>query len=461
MKKLATAHDTVAGLRASFDSGLTRPIGWRLKQLDRLAAMLVEHEGDIAAALRADLGKSAAEAYLTETGFTLAEVRRTRRWLRWWLRPRPVAPTLVTLPALGHTIREPLGVVLVIAPWNYPLQLSLVPLVGALAAGNATVVKPSELAPATADLIARLVPHYLDRRAVAVVTGGAEATTALLRERFDHIFYTGNGRVGRIVAHAAAEHLTPVTLELGGKSPAFVDGSTDLRIAAERIAWAKFTNAGQTCVAPDHVLATPAAADQLERLLPEAITRMFGEDPRVSPDYGRIVNDAHHARLVGYLTDGRLVHGGRHDAASRYLEPTVLADVADTAPVMTDEIFGPVLPLLRVPDAASAIDRITAGDKPLALYVFSSDPRTREAFVARTSSGALTFGLPMAHLVMPDLPFGGVGASGTGAYHGEHSLVTFSHTKPVVRTVDRPDTLRLGYPPLDARRLRLVRRLLR
>ena len=456
-----TVSALVSELRAGFDSGLTRPVAWRLDQLSRLAALLTEHEDDIAAALASDLGKPAAEAYLNETGFLLAEVGLARRWLRWWLRPRPIKPALATVPAVAWTVREPRGVCLVIAPWNYPLELSLSPLIGALAGGNAAVLKPSELAPATAALLAELLPAYLDRRAVRVVLGGVPETTALLRERFDHIFYTGNGRVARIVAAAAAQHLTPVTLELGGKSPVFVDGTTDLRVAADRIAWGKWNNAGQTCVAPDHILATPHAADQLERLLPEAARRMFGEDPQRSPHYGRIVNEAHHARLVSYLGDGRVVSGGRHEAADRYLEPTVLADIRPGAAVMQEEVFGPILPIVRVPDAGAAIDTINAGEKPLALYVFSSDAATRRRFIEGTSSGALTFGLPVAHVAIPDLPFGGVGASGMGAYHGEHSLTTFTHTKPVVLTPDRPHFLALAHPPIPEARLRFLKRLLR
>lgn len=450
----------VADLRAAFDAGVTRPLAWRTGQLDALAALLREHEDAIAAALASDLGKPAAESFLTEVLATLTEVGLARRRLRWWLRPRPLRPSLATFPTVAWTVQEPLGVCLVIAPWNYPLNLALTPVVGALAGGNAVVLKPSELAPATAALLADLVPRYLDRRAVRVVTGGVPETTALLRERYDHIFYTGNGRVGRIVARAAAEHLTPTTLELGGKSPVFLDGTTDLAIAADRLAWAKWTNAGQTCVAPDYVLATPAAADELERLLPEAARRMFGDDPRRSPDYGRIVSADHHARLVGYLADGRLVSGGDHDDAALHLGPTVLADVDPASPVMQEEIFGPILPILRVPDAAAAIAFITAREKPLALYVFSSDAATRRAFVEGTSSGALTFGLPMAHLAMPDVPFGGVGESGMGAYHGHHSLATFTRAKPVVSKPSRPDTLRLAYPPHGGRRLGLLRRAL-
>lgn len=453
--------DLVADLRTTFDAGVTRPVQWRLRQLEGLARLLTEHEGAIAAALASDLGKSAGEAHLTETGFTLAEVNLARRRLRWWLRPRPTPPTLATLPAVAWTVREPLGVCLIIAPWNYPLQLALAPLLGALAGGNCCVLKPSEHAPATSALLADLLPRYLDPRAVRVVTGGVPESTALLRERWDHIFYTGSGQVGRIVAHAAAEHLTPTTLELGGKTPVFVDDTADLAVAADRIAWGKWTNVGQTCVAPDYVLATPAAADRLERLIPEAARRMFGDDPLTSPDYGRIVNDAQHARLVGYLRDGRLVSGGRFDEGERFLEPTVLADVPPDAPVMQEEIFGPILPLLRVPDAAAAVAFINERDKPLALHVFTADAATRRLFVEGTSSGTLTFGLPVAHLSMSTLPFGGVGESGMGVYRGEHSLRTFTHTKPVVWKPPRPDTLRLVYPPLDDARVRLVKRLLR
>ncbi|MGW7580452.1 aldehyde dehydrogenase family protein [Kitasatospora sp. NPDC054768] len=425
----------VARLRAEFSTGRTRPLTWRLDRLAALRALLTEQAEAFQRALHTDLGKSAAEAYRTEIGFTLAELDHTVAHLAEWLDPKPAAVPEVFRPAEARVVRDPLGVVLIIAPWNYPLQLALAPLVGALAAGNTAVLKPSELAPATSAAIAELLPRYLGEEAVAVVEGAVPETTALLEQRFDHIFYTGNGVVGRIVMTAAAKHLTPVTLELGGKSPVVVDPGTDLGVTARRIARGKFLNAGQTCVAPDYVLAVGDTAAGLERELADAVRELFGEEPATSTEYGRIVNERHFDRLTALLDDGRTVTGGGHDRATRYLAPTVLADVPATAPVMRAEIFGPILPVLTVPDLDAAIAFINERDKPLALYAFTESADTKRRLTEETSSGALSFGLPVSHLAMPDLPFGGVGESGMGRYHGEYSIDTFSHTKAVV---DKP-----------------------
>ncbi|GAA2975439.1 aldehyde dehydrogenase family protein [Kitasatospora sp. NPDC006786] len=425
----------VARLRAEFSTGRTRPLTWRLNRLAALRALLTEQAEVFQQALHTDLGKSAAEAYRTEIGFTLNELDHTVAHLAEWLDPKPAAVPEVFRPAEARIVREPLGVVLIIAPWNYPLQLALAPLVGALAAGNTAVLKPSELAPATSAAVAELLPRYLGEEAVAVVEGAVPETTALLEQRFDHIFYTGNGTVGRIVMTAAAKHLTPVTLELGGKSPVVVDPGTDLAVTARRIARGKFLNAGQTCVAPDYVLAVGDTAAGLERELADAVRELFGEDPATSTEYGRIVNERHFDRLTALLDDGRTVTGGGHDRATRYLAPTVLADVPATAPVMQSEIFGPILPVLTVPDLDAAIAFINERDKPLALYAFTESADTKRRLTEETSSGALSFGLPVSHLAMPDLPFGGVGESGMGRYHGEYSIDTFSHTKAVV---DKP-----------------------
>ncbi|MFC1262177.1 MULTISPECIES: aldehyde dehydrogenase family protein [Streptomyces] len=426
--------DVVARLRATFRTGRTKPVEWRTGQLRRLRALLTENGSDLEAALHADLGKSAAEAQRTEIGFTVREIDHTLDHLADWLRPElaPV-PAHLGADATAWTQYDPLGVVLVIAPWNYPAQLLLAPVVGALAAGNAVVAKPSELAPATSAALARLLPRYLDTDAVAVVEGGVPETTALLAERFDHIFYTGNGTVGRIVMRAAAEHLTPVTLELGGKSPAFVDRDADLDTVAARLVAGKFLNAGQTCVAPDYVLTDPETAAALEPALVRAVEAQYGIDPARSTEYARIVNERHFDRLTGLLDSGRVVVGGGSDRSRKYLAPTVLADVAPDAPVMREEIFGPILPIVTVPGLDEAIDFVNDRDKPLALYVFSESDGTRERFAAETSSGGLGHGLPLAHLTVSDLPFGGVGESGMGNYHGRYSIETFSHRKAVLK----------------------------
>ncbi|MFD5441826.1 aldehyde dehydrogenase family protein [Streptomyces tendae] len=419
-------------LRATFRSGRTKPLVWRRTQLTKLRDLFTENREAIADALHADLRKPRPEAYAVEVDFPIKEIDHTLEHLEQWLAPEPVASSaLAHLPAgsTAGTQYEPLGTVLVIAPWNYPVQLLLVPLVGALAAGNTAVLKPSELTPASSALIAALIPRYLDSDAVTVIEGGVPETTALLAQRFDHIFYTGNSTVGRIVMRAAAEHLTPVTLELGGKSPVFVDRDVDLAVVAGRLAETKFRNAGQTCVAPDYVLTDPVTARALEVALAEAVEDRYGRDPQCSDGYGRIVNERHFDRVSALLGSGRVVFGGRSDRADRYIAPTVLADVKPDDPVMREEIFGPVLPILAVADLDEAIAFINDHDKPLALYGFTENEATRRRLAEETSSGGIGFGLPIAHLRIPELPFGGVGESGMGAYHGRNSIAAFSHRK--------------------------------
>ncbi|WP_030596664.1 aldehyde dehydrogenase family protein [Streptomyces fulvoviolaceus] len=452
---------TVADAREYFRTGATRDLAWRSGQLSALAALLTENRPTIEQALWQDLHKSATEAQITEIGGTLSDIAHTRRHLRRWVRPRRARLPLGLAPASARLVTEPLGVVLVIAPWNYPVQLLLAPLVGAIAAGNAVVLKPSELAPQVSSTFAELVPKYLDPRAVRVVEGGVDETTELLRQRFDHIFYTGNGQVAKIVLRAAAGHLTPVTLELGGKSPVWFDDDAHLAQVARRLAWGKFTNAGQTCIAPDYILTTPDRVAPLTEAIAAAVTEMWGEDAAQSPDYGRIVNERHHARLVGYLADGTVAFGGRHDAATRYLSPTILhldgPGAAGEGPaVMEEEIFGPVLPIVPVASPGAAVDHIAAREKPLALYVFTASAATRELFVAESSSGGVGLDVALLQAGAPSLPFGGVGASGMGAYHGEYSVTTFSHRKPVLRKGFALDALRFVQPPFTSAKRRIA-----
>lgn len=495
----AMVSTTVNGLRNGFDDGVTRPLAWRRRQLQALSNLLVEHRHDLEAALFADLHKSAAESQVTEIGVIRSEIAFSLRHLTQWAKPRRAGLPLSLQPARAQIVPEPLGVMLIIAPWNYPVQLLLSPLVGAICAGNAAVLKPSELAPHVSSTLARLIPRFLDTRAFQVVEGGVPETTALLEQHFDHIVYTGNGTVARIVMAAAARHLTPVTLELGGKSPAWVDDDAHIEAVARRIAWAKFVNAGQTCVAPDYVLTTPDRVDRLTRALHRAVTSMWGSDVQSSPDYGRIINERQYARLDQYLNEasnpgdagsletgnhgshehnahqhgsyehsahehehsGIVAFGGERSADERFIAPTVLHMPApanprerrtpqNTAQVMRDEIFGPILPIVPVDSVDDAIAYVNAGDKPLSLYVFSSSQQTRRRFVARTSSGAVGEGAALIHVAAHTLPFGGVGASGIGAYHGEASFRAFSHMKPVLRKPLHPDTLALIQPPLRA-----------
>lgn len=446
-------------LRTTFASGRTRDIAWRRGQLEALRRLCVEGEAEIVTALQADFGKPAFDTKLAETHALIWEIDHALPRLASWMRGRRAGVPWALWPGTARIVPEPLGVALVIAPWNYPVQLLLSPLIGALAAGNCAVLKPSELAPHTADTLQALVPRYLDNDAVALVTGGAETSTALLAERFDHIFFTGGGRVGRVVMEAAAKHLTPVALELGGKSPCVVAADADLSVAVERIAWGKFLNAGQTCVAPDYVLVERARHDALLAALTATITRFFGSDPKQSPDFARIVTAKHAERLAGYLDDGRIVTGGAVDIAARYVAPTVLADVRADAPVMREEIFGPILPVLAVDTIDAAIAFINARDKPLALYLFTGDTAVREKVVGGTSSGGVCVNDVVVHLSVPGLPFGGVGPSGFGRYHGEAGFETFSNMKGVLtRRLGSEPPLRT--PPHTDAKLRWIDRLM-
>ena len=454
--------EIVQALREGFRRGVVRDIESRRGQLQQLRALFVEQEDRLIDALVADVGKPRIEAYISEIAFTINEIDHTLGHLDAWTKPTKVKVPLTSKPGRATLRPEPLGTVCIIAPWNYPVQLLFAPLVPALAAGNTAVLKPSEVTPSVSALVEELVPKYFDASAVAVVTGAVDETTALLEQRFDHIFYTGNAKVGRVVMRAAAEHLTPVTLELGGKSPAIVAADANIEVTAKRIAWAKFLNAGQTCVAPDYVLVEASVEDQLVAALATAVTTFYGSDPRQSNDYARIVNELHHDRLMKLL-DGRdydaTVIGGTGDRTSRYLAPTILAGVKPDAAVMEDEIFGPILPVLTVGDVDEAIRFVNDRDKPLALYAFSSNDDTLEHVVANTSAGGVTLNHAVLHLAVPDLPFGGVGQSGMGSYHGKSGFDTFSHFKAVLDKPTRPDPA-LMYPPYTNLKKKIIRKFL-
>ena len=446
----------LARLRATFREGRTRPLAWRLEQLKKLRALLKEREAEALAALRADLGKPALEAYASELGFLVAELDHTLKHLPSWMRPEKVSTPLANQPASSTIMREPLGVVLIIAPWNYPLQLALGPLIAALAAGNCALIKPSEVSSHTSALLARWLADFAPG-AVAVVEGGVPETTELLEQRFDHVFFTGSTQVGKVVMQAAARHLTPVTLELGGKSPCIVDEQVDLDVAARRILWGKFWNAGQTCVAPDYLLVHEAIARPLVDVLRRTLLEFYGDDPAKSPDFARIVNERHHRRLVGLLGPGEVVVGGQHDEAARYLAPTIVKDPPLDSALMTEEIFGPILPVITVKGLREAIDFVNERPKPLALYVFSSDGARQRQVLEHTSSGGACVNDTIAHLSVPDLPFGGVGESGMGAYHGRAGFETFSHRKSVLNKSTWMD-VKLRYPPYGDN-IKWVRRL--
>jgi aldehyde dehydrogenase (NAD+) len=457
----ATDHGPlVARLRSTFDAGVTRPLHWRRTQLRAMTSMLSDGEEEFLEALAADLGKPAIEGWMTELRHVQNEIDHMLDHLKGWSAPERVRVRAVLRPSKASIVPEPLGVALVIAPWNYPLHLLLLPMAYALAAGNAVVGKPSEITSHTAAAVSRWVPRYLDQSAVAIVEGDAPVATSLLEQRWDHIFYTGNGTVGRIVMEAAAKHLTPVTLELGGKSPTIIDRSANLAVAARRVAWGKFVNAGQTCVAPDYVLVDRAVEQPFVHLLTQELTAFYGSDPKASPDLTRIVSDRHFDRLHDLLdgrTSGRVVAGGATDRSQRYVAPTVLSDVSWDDALMREEIFGPILPVLAVDGMDEAISNINAHEKPLALYVFSEDQAATDRVIAETSSGGVCVNGTLLHLAVTDLPFGGVGESGMGAYHGKAGFDTFSHRKAVFQRGTRPDPS-VMYPPYGRVKQWLLRR---
>jgi len=456
------AAELVARMRSTFATGRTRPVAWRKEQLQGLRRMLDECEDELVEALRIDLGRPTLEAFAADIGHAKGELRFLHDHVGKWVHPKRVHIPLLAAPGKGQIVPEPLGVALVIAPWNYPIQLLLEPMAAAIAAGNCVVGKPSELAPACSAALARLVPRYVDGDAIAIVEGGVDDTTALLDQRWDHIFFTGSTAVGRVVAEAAAKHLTPTTLELGGKSPCYVAADANLEVAARRIAWGKLLNAGQTCIAPDYVLADRSVRDALVDKLRAQIDAFYGGDPQHSDSYGRIVNGRHLARLQGLLRDGagEVVAGGRVDPDDRYVEPTITVDPDPDGALMREEIFGPILPVLTVDSAADAAAFVNARPKPLALYVFAGSDEPVATMVDGTSSGGVCVNQTLMHILPPALPFGGVGDSGMGSYHGKAGFDAFSHHKSVLRKPARPD-VKLLYPPYRKLAGKLVRKLLR
>jgi len=448
----------IAPLRAAFNGGVTRDLAWRQDQLAALERMMVENETAIAEALKADLGKPFGEASTAEIDLVRKEAAHARKHLRGWSRPQRTSTPIAIQPGKSFIEAAPYGVTLIIGAWNYPFQLVLAPLVGAIAAGNCAVIKPSELAAQSSALLKQLVERYLDPRAFVVVPGDADVSTALLAQPFDLIFYTGGERVGRVVMAAAAKHLTPVVLELGGQNPCIVDETADLAVAARRIVWGRFLNAGQICVAPDHVYVAASVEARLLDELKRAVTAMFGRDPKQSTDFGRIINRRHAKRLQALLADGHAVTGGQADVDACYVAPTILTQVSADAPVMAEEIFGPILPVLPYDTLDAPLAAINARPPALALYAFTKDAATAERIIASTRSGSVTINDTVVFMANPNLPFGGVGASGMGAYHGRYSFEAFSHRRAVLKRGFALDAS-IRYPPFNKTKLALLRRM--
>lgn len=396
---------------------------------------------------------------MMEIDFTRNEVVHALNHISEWVKPTKVGKDLLTMMDDAYIKPEPFGVVLVIGAWNYPVQLTLAPVIGALAAGNCVVLKPSEVSEHTSALLERLCPLYLDKDAFRVVNGGVPETTELLKEQFDYIFYTGNSHVAKIIYQAAAQYLTPVTLELGGKSPVFVDDSSDLDLVARRLMWGKFANCGQTCIAPDYVLCTPGVQGSLIQRCKTVLESFYGSDPKASDSYGRIINNRHFNRVRTMLdaTSGRVAVGGIMDERANYISPTLLSDIALNDAIMKDEIFGPILPFIDVKDADEAIEIINNREKPLAMYVFSNQKKTIERFLSRTSSGGVCVNDTLMHLSVINLPFGGVGNSGVGSYHGKFSFDTFSHNRGcLVRAQNMEKMNDLRYPPYTEKKSGMI-----
>ncbi|XP_058122587.1 aldehyde dehydrogenase family 3 member B1 isoform X1 [Anopheles ziemanni] len=456
--------DVVQQLRASFNSGKTRNVEFRIKQLQALQRCYEENTAEMANVLASDLRKHKQEAHLLEIEFILNDLRNTLYNLRDWVKPEKPDKSLVNMMDGVYIYKDPFGVVLVIGAWNYPLQLTLVPVAAAIAAGNCVVIKPSEVAPASAKFIAEMLPKYLDADCYRVVTGGPKETSELLKEKFDYVFYTGSGRVGKIIHQACSENLTPCTLELGGKSPCYLDGTANIAVATRRILWGKFINAGQTCIAPDYVLCSKQVQKQFLEEARKVLNEWYGANPKDSPDLCRIINQNHFQRLTSLLKGANVAIGGETDLQDRYIAPTILVDVKSTDPVMQDEIFGPILPILNVDNAYDAIKFINSRSPPLVMYIFTLDTKIQELFVNGTRSGSMCLNDTIMQYAVESLPFGGVGPSGMGSYHGKYSFDTFVHKKSCLTKDFNPIGEKLAasrYPPYSESKLSFLSTLLK
>jgi aldehyde dehydrogenase (NAD+) len=448
-------------LRRYFESGATQPYAFRKAKLEALRAAIHQHEASLMQALCDDLKKNKEEAWVTEIGFVLAEIRHTLKHLRCWMKPQKVSTNLLNLPSKSFVYKEPLGAVLVIGPWNYPLQLLFTPLIGAVAAGNCVVLKPSEFAPATAEVMKKIIGQGFAPEHVLYVEGdGASVVPQMMNNfRFDHVFYTGSTVVGKAIYEMAAKQLVPVTLELGGKSPCVVESDAALEVAARRIAVTKFSNAGQMCVAPDYVLVHQSVKDELIQQLISAIKEFFSNDPSSAYSYGKIINERAFSRLVKYIAQGRVIYGGKTDASQQYIEPTLLDDVPLDATAMGEEIFGPLLPILSFETFEEAKSIINRTPNPLAFYVFTNSKEKEERWLREIPFGGGCVNNASWHLTNFNLPFGGRGNSGIGAYHGKYSFAVFSHQKAVMKTPTWFDPA-VKYPPFEGK-LKLFKRIIR
>ena len=448
--------ELVKAQREFFRTGKTLDVSFRIQALERLEKSILKYEGELSEALREDLGKSGMESYMCEIGLSLSEIRYIRRHTCSWSRNRRVRTPLSQFVSRSFTVQEPYGVTLVMSPWNYPVLLTLEPLAGALAAGNCCVVKPSAYSPAVSAVLAKLIREVFPEKYVAVVEGGRAENQSLLEQRFDYIFFTGGVNVGKLVMEKASAHLTPVTLELGGKSPCIIEKTANLKVAAKRVVFGKYLNCGQTCVAPDYVLAESCIKDEFVRLVKEEIQKMYGENPLENPLYGKIINQKHFDRILGLIDKSKTVHGGESNPDTLQIAPTVLDGVEASDPVMQEEIFGPVLPVLTVAAMDDACSFVKDRPSPLACYIFTEDKNVERRFLKEVPFGGGCVNDTVIHLATPYLGFGGVGNSGMGSYHGKKSFQTFSHEKSILKKATWLD-LTMRYQPYDSAKEKLVR----
>lgn len=446
--------------RRAYQTGRSKPLDYRRQQLKNLKCFIAEKQKEITDALRKDLNKSENGTKFFELLGLEGEINLALSKLSEWAAPRPVDKNLLTISDEVYVQPEPLGVVLIIGAWNYPIAVTFQPLVGAIAAGNAAVIKPSEVSAHTAKVM-ELLTLYLDPEMYPVVTGGVPETQELLKQRFDHIFYTGNSMVGKVIMEAAARHLTPVTLELGGKSPCYLDKNCDVAVACRRITWGKYVNCGQTCIAPDYILCEPGIQDKVVEEIRKCIKEFYTDDPKTFTDYGRIINQRHFKRIMALLEGSKVAIGGENDESQCYIAPTVLRDVTPESKVMQEEIFGPVLPIIPVNGVNEAIQFINEREKPLALYVFSSSNKVIKRMIQETSSGGLLANDCLIHFTLSDLPFGGVGNSGMGRYHGKYTFDQLSHLRGcLIKKLNMERVNQMRYPPHSDRKLHWARVLL-
>ncbi len=446
--------------RQFFASGKTFDVGFRIRMLTRLEKAILTCEKELCAAIRTDLGKSKEEAYMCEIGMTLSELRYMRKHIRGWSRDRRVLSPIAQFHAKSFTVREPYGVALVMSPWNYPVLLTLEPLIGAISAGNCCVVKPSAYSPETSRVMAKLIREAFPEQYVAVVEGGRKENQSLLEQKFDYIFFTGGVTVGKLVMEKASVHLTPVTLELGGKSPCIVDKTANLKLAARRIVFGKYLNCGQTCVAPDYILVERSVHDKLVELIRKEIVRMYSADPLSNPLYGKMINRKHFDRVLGLIDQKKLVHGGTSNPDALQIAPTVLDGVTGDDAVMQEEIFGPIMPILTVDSVDEAYGFVKSRPHPLALYLFTRDKKTERRFLREVPYGGGCVNDTIIHLATSRMGFGGVGNSGMGSYHGKKSFDTFSHEKSIVKKYNWID-LPMRYQPYNGWKAMLVRMFVR